>query len=135
MDAKIGFGESYMAGDWSVDTSDALADVLAPFAERMATLIPPALQRFRRFVDRGHPAQEENTVEGARSNVHRHYDLSNELFSTFLDETMTYSSALFAPGDDLAAAQRASAPATSRSTSSPSPDRRGPSRPTPPAPG
>nr|WP_245976510.1 cyclopropane-fatty-acyl-phospholipid synthase family protein [Amycolatopsis palatopharyngis] len=106
VDAKIGFGEAYMAGDWTVDTSDALADVLTPFAERMATLIPPALQRFRRFVDRGHPVEEENTVEGSRSNIHRHYDLSNELFSIFLDETMTYSSALFAPGDDLAAAQR-----------------------------
>jgi hypothetical protein len=37
----------------------------------------------------------------------RHYDLSNELFGTFLDETMTYSGAWFAPGrDDLAEAQR-----------------------------
>lgn len=102
-DAKIGFGEAYLAGDW---TSDALAEVLTPFAERMATLIPLPLQRFRRFVDRRQPAEERNTPDGARANIHRHYDLSNELFGTFLDETMTYSSALFAPGDDLAAAQR-----------------------------
>ena len=32
---------------------------------------------------------------GARQNIHRHYDLSNELFALFLDETMTYSAALF----------------------------------------
>ncbi|WP_199433101.1 SAM-dependent methyltransferase [Qaidamihabitans albus] len=101
-DGKIGFGEAYMAGDW---TSDALAEVLTPFAERTAVLIPPALQRFRGFVDRGHPQAERNTVDGARANIHRHYDLSNELFGLFLDETMTYSSALFGPGDDLAAAQ------------------------------
>jgi len=102
VDAKIGFGEAYMVGDW---TSDALAEVLTPFAERMATLIPPLLQRFRRFVDRGHPEGEENTVEGARANIHRHYDLSNDLFGAFLDPSMMYSSALFGPDDDLTAAQ------------------------------
>lgn len=102
-DAKIGFGEAYMVGDW---TSSRLAELLTPFAERMATLIPPVLQRFRRFVDRGQPPSEKNTLEGARANIHRHYDLSNDLFATFLDETMTYSSAIFGSEDDLAAAQR-----------------------------
>ncbi|GAB3492302.1 SAM-dependent methyltransferase [Amycolatopsis cihanbeyliensis] len=103
VDAKIGFGESYLAGDWS---ADALAEVLTPFAERVTTLVPPFLQRLRRFVDRAHPPGEDSSVTGARSNIRRHYDLSNEMFATFLDETMTYSSALFGAGDDLADAQR-----------------------------
>ncbi|MDT7725662.1 MAG: cyclopropane-fatty-acyl-phospholipid synthase [Actinomycetota bacterium] len=101
-DAKIGFGESYMAGDW---TADAPAELLTPFAERMAVLIPPGLQRFRRFVDRRQPTSEHNTLEGARANIHRHYDLSNDLFGTFLDESMMYSSAIFGPEDDLTTAQ------------------------------
>jgi cyclopropane-fatty-acyl-phospholipid synthase len=42
---------------------------------------------------------------GARSNIHRHYDLSNEMFEVFLDPSMTYSSAWFSSGDSLAAAQ------------------------------
>jgi cyclopropane-fatty-acyl-phospholipid synthase len=49
---------------------------------------------------------EENTEAGARRNISRHYDLSNDLFALFLDETMTYSCALFEPGDSLADAQR-----------------------------
>ncbi|SFW77723.1 SAM-dependent methyltransferase [Amycolatopsis australiensis] len=102
VDAKIGFGESYMAGDW---TASDLAEVLTPFAERMATLVPPVLQKFRRFAERTQPPSEENTLEGARANIHRHYDLSNDLFGAFLDESMMYSSALFGPGDDLTAAQ------------------------------
>ncbi|MGW3994494.1 class I SAM-dependent methyltransferase [Amycolatopsis sp. NPDC004772] len=103
VEAKIGFGESYMAGDW---TASDLAEVLTPFAERMATLVPPALQKFRRLAERTQPPSEENTLEGARANIHRHYDLSNDLFGAFLDQSMTYSSALFAPGDDdLTAAQ------------------------------
>ena len=103
--SKIGFGESYMVGDW---TSTHLADLLTPFAARLSTLISPALQRvFRRHVEARQPREEVNTVEGSRENIHRHYDLSNELFGLFLDETMSYSSAWFAEGsDDLAGAQR-----------------------------
>jgi cyclopropane fatty-acyl-phospholipid synthase-like methyltransferase len=54
------------------------------------------------------PGSETNTTSNTRSNISRHYDLSNELFELFLDETMTYSSALFADATtSLADAQRA----------------------------
>ncbi|MFC3891071.1 class I SAM-dependent methyltransferase [Lentzea rhizosphaerae] len=100
-DAKIGFGEAYMVGDW---VSDELADVLAAFAARLSTLVPPGLQRMRRWAERRQT--EVNDVAGSRQNIHRHYDLSNELFALFLDETMTYSSALFENRDvDLRTAQ------------------------------
>jgi cyclopropane-fatty-acyl-phospholipid synthase len=102
--SKIGFGESYMVGDW---TSDQLAELLTPLAAQLSTLIPPLLQRlFRRVAEARRPAEEANTLAGSRENIHRHYDLSNDLFALFLDETMSYSSAWFADGDDLAAAQR-----------------------------
>jgi cyclopropane-fatty-acyl-phospholipid synthase len=102
--SKIGLGESYMVGDW---TSTDLADLLTPFAAKLSTLIPPALQRIgRRFAEARQPSEEVNTLEGSRENIHRHYDLSNDLFATFLDETMSYSSAWFAEdGDDLVHAQ------------------------------
>ena len=57
-------------------------------------------------VERTQPAHEENSKQNSRTNISRHYDLSNELFEQFLDETMTYSSGWFEPGDDLADAQR-----------------------------
>ena len=102
-DAKIGFGESFMAGDW--DSRD-LAGLLTPFAERIATLVPSALQPLRRWVDAAHPADERNTVAGARTNIHRHYDLSNEMFQSFLDDSMSYSAAWFPAGSaDLHTAQ------------------------------
>ena len=60
---------------------------------------------------RRQPQAHDNTIDGARENIHHHYDLSNDLFKTFLDESMTYSSALFngepyGADDDLADAQR-----------------------------
>lgn len=104
----IGFGEAYMAGDWEADD---LAGALSAFAAHMRELVPAFLQRLRHAVLRRQPAEDDNTVDGARRNIHRHYDLSNELFSTFLDESLTYSSALYSgeprgSADDLADAQR-----------------------------
>ncbi|GAA2358456.1 cyclopropane-fatty-acyl-phospholipid synthase family protein [Saccharopolyspora halophila] len=99
---KIGFGESYMAGDW---TSPEPAELLTPFAARLAELVPGPLQAFRRWVDAHQPESDRNTTAGSRNNIHRHYDLSNDVFARFLDETMTYSGAPLLPGGDLREAQ------------------------------
>jgi cyclopropane-fatty-acyl-phospholipid synthase len=88
----IGFGESYQAGEW--DAED-LPRLLGVFAAQVENVVPRRLQWLRRFHGARHPRAEQNTVDGSRRNIHRHYDLSNELFASFLDETMTYSSALF----------------------------------------
>ena len=65
-----------------------LADVLLPFAERMTTAVPPALRAAapgRRPAD---PARRSATRStGSRRNIEAHYDLSNDLFAAFLDET------------------------------------------------
>lgn len=106
---KIGLGEAYMAGDWRAAPGSDLADVLTPFAERLTDLVPSWMRRFRKMLEPLHPEHEENHYRGARNNISRHYDLSNELFATFLDETMTYSSAWFGGKHDwqhLAEAQR-----------------------------
>lgn len=99
-DGLIGLGESYMAGDWDADD---VASVLTPFARRMAGLVPGVLQRARRWYDARQPASERNDLHGSKSNIARHYDLSNELFALFLDRTMTYSSAIW---DDTADADK-----------------------------
>lgn len=92
---KIGIGEAYMAGDWTAAEGTDLADVLRPFAERMTTAVPPFWLRLRGFVDRRIPAMQRNSLLGSRRNIEAHYDLSNAMFETFLDDTLTYSSALF----------------------------------------
>jgi cyclopropane-fatty-acyl-phospholipid synthase len=103
-DGLIGFGEAFMAGDWDADDPAAL---LTPFAARMDKLVPAWMQRLRHYYVRHQPKAERNTRSGARDNIRRHYDLSNELFALFLDETMTYSSARFDGADgSLADAQR-----------------------------
>ncbi|MEU6478011.1 cyclopropane-fatty-acyl-phospholipid synthase family protein [Streptomyces sp. NPDC047017] len=88
----IGFGESYMAGEW--DAPD-LVGALTVLAAHAAELIPAPLQRLRGLWAVRQPAAQRNTPDGARDNIGRHYDLSNDLFALFLDDTLTYSSALF----------------------------------------
>lgn len=92
---KIGVGEAYMAGDWRAAPGTDLAAALLPFAQRITTAVPPALLWLRWLVDRRMPLARQNTITGARRNIRDHYDLSNDLFAAFLDETLSYSSALF----------------------------------------
>ena len=92
VDGKIGFGESYMAGEWdSVD----LVELLEAFARHADSLVPRPLQLIRRRYEACRPSTEENDRPGAARNIARHYDLSNDLFAIFLDESMTYSAGLF----------------------------------------
>lgn len=103
VDGTIGLGEAYMVGDWD---ADSVVDVLTPFAAHVTDLVPRPLRALRSRAGQRKPDRERNTVQGARENIRRHYDLSNDLFALFLDDTMTYSCAWFAPGaDDLTEAQ------------------------------
>ncbi len=103
----IGFGESYMAGEWS---SEDLVEVLTVFATSVADLVPSTLQWLRPIAPAFRPRWRGPSRDQARRNIAEHYDLSNDLFAEILDETMTYSCALFtrlpASSEDLATAQR-----------------------------
>lgn len=98
-----GLAEAYMTSAWDSEDLPGLFTVLA---EHVTTLVPAPLRALRRCYIPRQPAAEQATIEGARRNIERHYDLSDDLFALFLDPTMTYSSALFGPGDSLGAAQR-----------------------------
>ena len=91
-DGLIGFGEAYLTGAW--DAED-LAGFLTVPAARMATLVPEPLQRLRAFVTPRLPSHHRSTEANSQANISHHYDLSNDLFALFLDETLSYSSALF----------------------------------------
>jgi cyclopropane-fatty-acyl-phospholipid synthase len=78
-------------------------------AAELTTLVPRPLQRLRRAWELRQPTERRNTPSGSQANIQAHYDLSNELFRLFLDESLTYSSAVFtrlpATWEDLGQAQ------------------------------
>lgn len=91
-DGLIGFGEAYLTGSWDADD---LAGFLTVLAADIADLVPQPLQRMRAFYVARRPRRHRNTEHNTRGNIAHHYDLSNDLFRLFLDETLSYSSALF----------------------------------------
>jgi len=103
----IGFAETFIAGDWS---TDSLADLLSLFvANRSAIENAVYGNWFGRLAYRLRHLLNRNTRAGSRRNIHAHYDLGNSFYRLWLDEGMTYSSALFDgdPQRTLAAAQHA----------------------------
>jgi cyclopropane-fatty-acyl-phospholipid synthase len=102
----IGFGESYMDGDWSCDDLTTLIHILAINRDELDGLnVASALPR--RLLSRAYHLTRRNTVAGNRRNIQDHYDLGNEFFRLFLDPSMTYSCAVFPTGNEsLETAQR-----------------------------
>jgi cyclopropane-fatty-acyl-phospholipid synthase len=89
----MGFAESYMDGQWS---SPEIAKLLILFNNNM-TMLQKSIgkNRLTQWLNRIIHILRPNTREGAKRNIHAHYDLGNEFYALWLDATMTYSSALF----------------------------------------
>lgn len=95
----IGFGESYTEGEWNTDNITSVIKWFllnvdnAPTASGSATK-SLALNVFK-IANKLYHLKRANSVKGSKRNISAHYDLNNEFFALFLDETMTYSSAYF----------------------------------------
>ncbi|TNF91192.1 MAG: class I SAM-dependent methyltransferase [Gammaproteobacteria bacterium] len=91
---SIGGAEAYMLGKWSTPN---LVDVVRLMSMNIDFLnqMDDARPMLQRFADKLFHWLNRNTEKQARDNISRHYDLSNEFFSLFLDPQMMYSSAMF----------------------------------------
>lgn len=99
----IGIAESYMAGDWN---TDSIADLVKWFIlniDHVDALTGKGLKKYfgnaLRFGNKMFHLTRKNTIEGSRRNISEHYDLGNDFYSLFLDDTMTYSSAIYRTKD------------------------------------
>ncbi|MEQ9363908.1 MAG: cyclopropane-fatty-acyl-phospholipid synthase family protein [Leptospirales bacterium] len=99
----IGFGEAYMAGEW--DSAD-IRGVLQWFmqnARNTPTFSGAVAKRLLfaplELLDRIGYLLRPNTKKLSRKNISEHYDLSNDFFRLWLDETMAYSSGIFPRAD------------------------------------
>jgi cyclopropane-fatty-acyl-phospholipid synthase len=95
---SVGAGESYMAGDWQTDDltgllrlmlrNRAVVDGLETGLARLSAPLRGLLHVLNR-----------NTRAGSRRNIAAHYDLGNDFYQLWLDETLMYSSAVFERAD------------------------------------
>jgi len=108
----IGFAESFIDGDWETPDLTAVVGWFVLNHEHAPTLSGSRAQTLAlnllRFADRlGHLLRPNNRAT-ARRNIAEHYDLSNDFFALWLDETMMYSAAKWEqPDASLTEAQHA----------------------------
>lgn len=111
----IGLGETYSKGLWDSPDLVQLFSYFLKNRQKQQSRLPYVLEvllaRAAGVVEHAvHQLAPPNDETGVRENIAAHYDLSNALFSSFLDSTMTYSSAVFADlhdeHEELAAAQQ-----------------------------
>ncbi len=95
---SIGFAESYMDGDWESPDVAVLLELALINEEHLKDVI--AAPVISRICARIRHTLRRNTRSGSRRNIAFHYDLGNAFYSAWLDDTMTYSSALY-HRDDL----------------------------------
>jgi cyclopropane-fatty-acyl-phospholipid synthase len=95
----IGIGESYMDGDWS--SPDVVSAVR--IAVRNAAVLEPRNRGFsavRRALDSLEQRFHKNSLAGSVKNIRAHYDLGNDFFRLFLDDSLMYSCAYFRSADE-----------------------------------
>ena len=103
-EGDIGFSDAYLDDWWSTPDLQAFMDVIHADNDDMYDEFPGmgivrAFERLRHWMN-------NNSRRQAKKNISYHYDLGNEFYSLWLDDTMTYSSALFETGqEDLEKAQ------------------------------
>ena len=107
-EGSIGLGRGYIEGWWTTPDPVGLLQLLTrnlrgldELRNRWQHATGGVTDRVRRVLPR--PGRHAN-----REDIASHYDLGNDFFALFLDETMTYSAGVFAhPGTDMATASRA----------------------------
>ncbi|MEP3786026.1 cyclopropane-fatty-acyl-phospholipid synthase family protein [Ascidiaceihabitans sp.] len=97
-EGDLGFCDAYLDEWWSTPDLQAFMDLIHADNEGIYDGFPGAglvrwFEKFRFWLQRNHKDQ-------ARKNISYHYDLGNEFYGLWLDETMTYSSALFETGQE-----------------------------------
>ncbi|MEP5168347.1 MAG: cyclopropane-fatty-acyl-phospholipid synthase family protein [Shimia thalassica] len=105
-EGDLGFCDAYIEGGWSTPDLQAFLDFLQSDNDALYDGFPGMF--FVRLYERMRHWMNRNTREQAKKNISHHYDLGNAFYALWLDETMTYSSALFKTGQEsMEAAQTA----------------------------
>ncbi len=95
----IGFGESYVDGEWDTDNITNVMKWFLLNVDHAPTVsgsnTRSTILNVLKFINKIYHSKRANSLGGSRKNISEHYDLNNDFFALFLDPTMTYSSAYY----------------------------------------
>ena len=94
----LSVAESYIRGDWDCDD---LTNLIRIFVRNLdhADQFDGGLARLQGLVNQFYHWWRSNSRSGSRKNIEAHYDLGNDFFQLWLDETLAYSSGIFLEED------------------------------------
>ncbi len=96
--ADLGAAESFMDGDWTCDNLTDLVRILVINSQTQAAKPGWLALMFEPLYQIAHRLNR-NSRRGSRKNIAAHYDLGNDFFKLFLDETMMYSCGIYEKPD------------------------------------
>ncbi len=94
MGGTLSVAESYIRGDWDCDDLTRLIRIFVRNLDN-ADQLDGGLARIQGLVNRTYHWLRSNSRKGSRKNIGAHYDLGNDFFKLWLDETLAYSSGIF----------------------------------------
>lgn len=97
-EGDMGFCDAYLEGQWSTPDLMAFMDMVHDGAEDMYDGFPG--QALVRAYEKLRFWLQSNSKRQAKKNISYHYDLGNDFYALWLDDTMTYSSAKFETGQE-----------------------------------
>ena len=104
LSGDMGLAESFLSGEWETSNLTQLI-LLGDINERaLGNAVTPS--KFVNLIEKLRHQGRDNSKRGSRRNIAAHYDLGNEFYSHWLDNSMSYSSALFTDfGEELEVGQ------------------------------
>lgn len=104
LSGDMGLAESFLSGEWETSNLTQLI-LLGDINERaLGNAVTPS--KFINLIEKLRHQRRDNSRRGSRRNIAAHYDLGNEFYSHWLDNSMSYSSALFTDfGEELEVGQ------------------------------
>ena len=104
LSGDMGLAESFLSGEWATSNLTQLI-LLGDINERaLGNAVTPS--KFINSIEKLRHQRRDNSKRGSRRNIAAHYDLGNEFYSHWLDNSMSYSSALFKDfGEELEVGQ------------------------------
>jgi len=97
-EGDLGFSDAYLEGWWSTPDLQVFMDAMHAGNEELYSSFPGIV--FIRAYERARNWLNSNSKRQAKKNISYHYDLGNDFYSLWLDDTMTYSSAIFESGQE-----------------------------------
>ena len=95
---SVGLGEAYIKQKFEADDLSKFLEFGAMNEQAFGGEMSGS--RLYRYLSRPYAQQTENSVKQSKKNIHAHYDLGNQFYEEWLDDTLTYSSGYFKTGNE-----------------------------------